>query len=323
MAVSAHRFMDDVFSYLNGPHPLDSWSFAAGSAFAGGPNFLQTGPGNPVPLWKDTLQTSTQLPGQPEIAGMAVASVTRDAAKSAFNFPTLAFNAIRDFSLDLLYVFGENLPDTPVDLGALLAPDVEDESEIIKELLQAANVSPAAWSSRYARVWAIANARKSVKIFNQAVVNRFFQGETGIINGVNNYFKLLAEKSGATYVPWDGLIWGYDTLTAIAKALARDVPVTIIASSARGSTGGGGYSDGVTCSGFTTRLVGVMETLIKTQVITLPPGVTVAQRVAALFEYRHMSTYKNKQYAAHSKCLIVDDVLYYCGSDNAYPNYNE
>lgn len=322
MAVSTHRFMDDVFAYLNGPHPHDTWSFAGGSPFVGGPRFVPASSSNPIPLWSATGQSSTQLPGAQQVAGVSIASVTRDPTNNEFNFPTLAFNAIRDLSLDLLYVFGENVPDVEVDLGAILAPEVSDDAETIKDLLTAANVSPGAWSSRYGRVWAIANAKQSVKIFNQAVVNRFLEAEVGLINAINKYFALLAKDTGGQYTPWAGRIWGYDTLIAIAQALARDIPVTIIASSAPNTDG---YSDAVTCSGFTSRLEKLMHTLLLTGVINLPPGITVEQRVASRFEYRHMSTYQNRptRYAAHSKCLIVDDFLFYGGSDNAYPNYNE
>ena len=326
MAVSSHLFMDDVFRYLNGPHPYDTWSFGAGSPIGNGtttPNFTST----PAPLWSDSGRSSTQLHDAPQVKGISIASVTRDPTNSEFNFPTLAFNAIRDLSLDFLYVFGANVPQIGVDLGAYLGLELSDDAQVIKDLLHAADVSPAAWSSRYGRVWAIANAKKSVKIFNQAVVNRFLNGkaEQPAIAEVNKVFELLAAETGVkTPTLWDGLIWGYDTLIAIAKALARNIPVTIIASSEPGKDG---YSDAVTAPQFIARLEKVMDTLLVKKVITLPTGVTAALRIASRFEYKHMSHYdgtgRPKSYASHSKCVIIDDYLFYGGSDNAYPNYNE
>jgi len=306
--------MDDIFRYLNGSHPRDTWSFDAGSPINNGttqPTFTA----GQVPLWSGSGQSSTQLPGAPQVAGISIASVTRDPTNSAFNFPTLAFNAVRDISLDILYIIGENVPDLNIDVAAVVGPHVSDDAEWVKMMLHDVDISPAAWSSRYGRVWAIANAKSSVKIFNQALVDGFIKGQQGVID-VNNLIKELAAKFGITPTLWDGLIWGYDTLIALAKALANDIPVQIVASSAPGPDG---YSDAVSCSGFTSRLVQVMQTLLITKVISLPSGITAEQRVADRFEYRHIA----QGYDQHSKCVIIDDFLFYCGSDNAYPNYNE
>jgi len=99
-----------------------------------------------VSLWSGSGQSGTQLPGAPEFAGISIASVTRDPTNSDFNFPTLAFNAIRDVRLDLLYVFGENVPDVNIDIAAVAGPPMSDDVEWVKKMLDDADVPPFCYS---------------------------------------------------------------------------------------------------------------------------------------------------------------------------------
>ena len=86
---------------------------------------------------------------------------------------TLAFNAIRDVRLDLLYVFGENVPDVNIDIAAVAGPPMSDDVEWVKKcLMMQMSPSSVTVESRRSKTQGVQS-----KIFNQALVDPFLEME--------------------------------------------------------------------------------------------------------------------------------------------------
>ncbi|KAJ9654562.1 hypothetical protein H2201_008983 [Coniosporium apollinis] len=248
-------------------------------------------------------------------------------------YPVMVIDLVRDLALNIFWQMNASLPDGVKGLGGyiyglnkLLSDDVQKDL-----LFKQFKITPVAWASRHAMTKAIAYAKTSVILCQQCIV----QTQTASIKDFQNAVdKINANKSlgiGPTN-QWDGFIWPFDLLIALAQALGK-ISTTASDDKWRGifivlATKHGdqhsGWEDQTSIPRFKYRLKRIMLGLPSAFGL-LGGGIPEDKIDAALSKYLHIRRVDkdNGHMYSHSKVVCVDKKLMYVGSDNAYPCYNE
>lgn len=311
-AIDAHQFANYLWRYLGTIPATDKYSRSMGNLLT-----------NPISQFKDAK--APIYSNFPQNGGsIAALSVGKNGnwPSQTLGFPAQIFDAVRDFILNVLAVIAEKYFSQQLDLVAFFAKTLSDDNPDFRALLKDAGINPAAWASRYAKNYAVSRAQSSVR-FNQ---QKFVMDD--LAHGSPAYMQLVAEINKYAHVKWKGYIWPYDLMMALGYALsnisnnnsAAGAGVEIVASCP--SAAQGGYQDPVTAAEFTTKLTEVMGGMQALQYIK-PKG-AITDIISKHFAYKRIDTSTtNPAHGNHSKMVLVDDLVCYIGSDNAYPSYNE
>lgn len=199
-AISAHRYADYFWNYLNKAHETDSrsfkWSIALNQSSDKVANAWRSD--TPVPIFNDLVKPILKTSG---IKVLSVARLGDWHGDTVPDYPVQFIDGLRDL------INNVNAP-TSIDKGDFkgLVRNIRlsADTEGIFAALRFYNFSPAAWASRTVRVNAIANAKTSVYMSNQMIVGALQKGD-------KNYDAMVATlntgKTGKQV--WDGYLWPY------------------------------------------------------------------------------------------------------------------
>lgn len=311
VAVDAHRFANYLWGYLSDIPPTDTASWSMGNLLTRGVHHFTSAS---APSYDDSPQNGGDI---------AMLSVGKNGNwPGQQGFPMQIFDAVRDFTLNVLVAVCEAHMGGDLDLVVLAARAFGDDNDDFRSLLSEAGIHPAAWASRYARNFAVSQARDVVRLSQQKLVM-----DDLVFDKVPAYLELVQEINRRLRTGWNGYIWPYDTMMALSSALSnmsRNPPdstpgVQIVTSTPSTQWG---YEDPVTAEKFAGRLSGVMAAMLNLGYIH-PDGL-IPDVLGRLLSYRRVDDSADKPvHANHSKMVIVDDAVCYIGSDNAYPAYLE
>ncbi|KAL8378012.1 hypothetical protein RB595_008619 [Gaeumannomyces hyphopodioides] len=323
-ALAAHNYSDYLWEYLNSNQVSKKdptgviWSAPLnGPAPQGGIPL-----GGPAPLFP---QNTPGLSGKVPV--LSVGKIGNFLPASDVAYPAQLLDAIRDIINQILY---ELL--SAFSLSSYIAPIVNGTSDAyMMSDFKSLGVVPAAWASRAARVHAISQAKDSVYMSQQMLVNWDLTTSFGsefAINFINTWFQ---KKIPEVHFHWDGKVWPYDLLMAISTAL-----VSIDANHPKDPEKGFylvlservndplGYQDNTTLTDLKSRLEEVMSSMAKSGLIN--PVSNVSTILETRFHAKRSvldSPSLPDSKRLHTKVVDVDSSLLYIGSDNAYPQWNE
>jgi hypothetical protein len=299
-AADAQRWLNPIWEYIARRPRWDEGSFCLTNTLAEKlENFTAT---DAVPAFTGSG------PGRGSVRALSVAR----AGMWPADFPVLSaqvFDAVRDIVLNVAAVWCEtHLGPAGDALKVQIVRALDDDGPVFAQLLRDAGLAPAAWSTRYARNYAIARARSTLRFTQQKLVM-----DDAL---ASPHFKDLRDRINAKLgISWDGYFWPFDTLVALATAVntanARSAPAPSVQIVTSFFSTGGGYADPVDATAFKKRLASVLAGFTDAP---RDPHAVVDKYVA----YKPLSSATGN----HSKVVIVDDGLCYIGSDNAYPSYN-
>jgi hypothetical protein len=316
-ALTAHRFLDQLWRYVGQPSPTDTTSFSEVNNLSNSINGFVRQPAPSFGL------TPPPYPGT-----TSVLSVARNGMwpVDAPMFSIQMFDALRDFLGNLIATVAETkLGDAGFEVTAMIASRLGDDDPGFRGLLDRLDVAPAAWATRYARNHAIKNAQKGLRFTQQKFVM------PDLYNNSTAFQELVSDINTKLNINWNGFFWPLDTMLAFGSALSNfsnnsiQAPALQIVCSYYGANDASeGYQDGVSGDTFKTRLKGIMGGM-KAQDMISPSG-DPGQIVELQCDYAVIAPTPppNQQsaHANHAKVVVVDDALCYVGSDNAYPSYN-
>ncbi len=313
-AVDAHRFADYLWRYLGNIPATDTTSWSRGKRF-----------GDASPAFPHAV--APPYSGSPRNTGdLAALSVGRNGLwpNDWMGYPVQVFEAARDFVLNAFAAMVETHLSARTDLIARLAAALSDDNPEIRGVMGRLGINPAAWATRYARNYAIRNARRVVRLEQQKLVL-----DEQLAARHQDYLRLVAEVNRMARIDWDGLIWPFDTLLALGYALAgirrhrRDATAAVQIVASYHNPEMSGVPDAVTAARFKARLAVVMRGMSAAGAIDVPPQ-EVEPLVSAGVAYKRIdASPAGWRHASHSKLVIVDDAVCYIGSDPAYPSYNQ
>ena len=197
-------------------------------------------------------------------------------------------------------------------------------------------INPTAWASRYTKIWAIAYAQESVVICQQLLVGTLQADEDEyqkLVEKVNTGLGLTTEQR------WDGHIWPFDLIIAIAQAIGAiwnkysSIDVVeeandklhgvfiVLTTSQEGHRKGEGWHDKTPIARIKHRIAKIVKGLPQGD----GGGIPYKHVNSAIDRFLHIKRVMNDDGKAfsHSKIVCVDAKVMYIGSDNAYPSYNE
>lgn len=308
--VATHHYLNHVWHYLADRPVLDQGSWCWGGRFL-----------------DKTLQPVQEVP----VFGAAVTQTGTSAAlmvarggmwpDSPDGLSTQFLDAARDILFNVVAELAQ-AGHLRWATAVILFEQLADESAAWRALMESLGASSAAWATRCARNEAIRQARGSVWMAQQKLVM------DDLVEGAPGFQALVARINAALGTDWNGYIWPYDLLRAMATAVSNMVGTglpqagVLLATSAYSNTSG--YRDPIQSGDFISRLVSVAKGMA--DVKQLPRDAAAMQAaVAKLVHYqRVLPESKDNTSAAvqHSKFVCVDQQLAYIGSDNAYPSYN-
>ncbi|KAK4212694.1 hypothetical protein QBC37DRAFT_401245 [Rhypophila decipiens] len=212
---------------------------------------------------------------------------------------------------------------------------LNDTSKSLKGILASSmGTSPAAWASKHARLWAIANAQTSIHIATETLVEILHNDKwTDLVSEVNSTFSLTQDKR------WDGVLWPY---VAMAQALSRFAALPAPAKDDKQPAKNAlylvvscydvnpdGYGDHARISDLKRRLKSTMRYMAwkdeNQSSSNLLPVKVKASDVDGIVD-RHFLVKRigtTTSYKMHAKTICIDRSLLYVGSDNPYPHYNQ
>jgi phosphatidylserine/phosphatidylglycerophosphate/cardiolipin synthase-like enzyme len=152
-----------------------------------------------------------------------------------------------------------------------------------------------------------------------------------LYNNSTAFQELVSDINSKLNINWNGFFWPLDTMLAFGSALSNfsnnsvQAPaLQIVCSYYGGNDTSEGYQDGVSGDTFKTRLKGIMRGMKALDMIS--PSGDPDQIVELQCDYAVIAPTpppnQPSVHANHAKVVVVDDVLCYVGSDNAYPSYN-
>jgi hypothetical protein len=329
-AVTAHKYMDYFFKYLNHIPDTDGRSFLRSISFKDDPELPNWASKTSAPIAKFEPTGTGKYP---------VLTVGRlgdwHGSMAQIPFPVQVVDAIRDVAVNVLW---NSLPDSEkgakmVKIDHALREDL-NALGISLDAFQTLQINPVAWASRLARRVAIEYAEKSVYISQQMIVDtlQIGDGKTQYDEAVK---KINAKVAGANqaYVPWDGAIWPYDFLLALGYALSNiskssdgDAVYIVLTSTDLKQAG---WADKRQVSEIKKRLTILMKGMSEHAAIAdLPyygsfiPAEQVDDAIKNHLKFKRIGKNNGAVYC-HNKIVCVDQQLLYVGSDNLYPCYNE
>lgn len=308
--VATHAYMNHVWRYLADRPVVDQGSWCWGGRFL-----------------DKKLQPVQEVP----MYGSAVAQTGNSAAlmvarggmwpDSPDGLSTQFLDAARDI---LFNVVGELAQSGHLRwaTAVIVFEQLADESAAWRALMESLGASSAAWATRIARNEAIRQADRSVWLAQQKLVM------DDLVEGSPGFRALVDRINAALGTDWNGYIWPYDLLRAMATAVfnmeGAGFPQAgvLLATSAYSNTSG--YRDPVRSGDFISRLVSVARGMADLKELPLDAAAMEAA-VAKLVHYQRVLPESKDNTSAgvqHSKFVCVDQKLAYIGSDNAYPSYN-
>jgi hypothetical protein len=307
-AADSHRFANYLWQYLANIPLIDDRSQSLGSPVTNsGPDFQTMA----APLYD----------GSPTYTGTLNALSVGKNGNWGFTFdssPAQIFDALRDFFINVIAAIeGNGASNTTAHLVNVLS----DTNPTVQQVLGDLGVNPTCWASRYARNFAVSQANLSVRLNQQKIVM------DDLVGGSKTFQDLVAEINATFNCNWNGYIWPFDFISAMGYALsnmsnngsASPLGFQIVCSCPTAS--GGGYEDPVTVQTFTDTLASVMAGMKNLGYIN--PNGDIPKIIANLLVYKRIDNQVSSPlHANHSKVVLVDDVVCYIGSDNAYPSYN-
>ncbi|OAL38908.1 hypothetical protein AYO20_01659 [Fonsecaea nubica] len=244
-AISAHRWADYFWDYLNNIPGSDSQSFRRSANLSEPPKWTEAVAPRLPTFAKDIRYGNKKV--------LTVSRIGDWHGKmKGVAYPIGIVDALRDALLNGVYLYFHN--GGPRQQGAmtiLTYAILTEDGEALRRLTEAAtnikrgvggavldwfasltrpepslekqgsfnpyqtlNVNPNAWASRFARVCAIANAKESVILCQHRLACPPYAGEK-VTNLLNEKWRLQDPNK------WDGYLWPFDLLIAFGYALAR------------------------------------------------------------------------------------------------------
>ncbi|KAK1833511.1 hypothetical protein QBC39DRAFT_401416 [Podospora conica] len=334
-AISVHAFADEIWKNLADMHPeFDARSMRWKA------NLGQPSPEFEAAQSGDILMSVGRFGNKPlaKSGAIKVLSTARVGQMKLddYVYPSQLLDAFRDILLNISWHYSQAFPPTDTISGANAVYDAVDALHNLLEktsfITDAVSTHRAAWASKYARLWAIENATQCIHMTAQSFVEKLEESawksddpaNPGVVDKINAAFGLPPDKQ------WDGVLWPYDLLVALAKALSRlatlpapasDLPtgaaIYIILSSHNKS-----YGDRIKISEFKARLIQVMKHMASKSALHVATRVEDVEGIVNdRLRLRRVRNGDDHQWM-HAKTLCVDRSLLYIGSDNPYPHYN-
>jgi phosphatidylserine/phosphatidylglycerophosphate/cardiolipin synthase-like enzyme len=303
-ALEGHRFLNAVWAYLASRPPADQGSFCLVNTLDRQlERFCETGhvPGFDGP----GAQVGTVRTLSVARAGMWPVSDPLVSAQ--------IFDAVRDLLINVAAAYYDaHAGSDAMAKTVKLEGDLNDDSSGFRMILATLGITPAAWATRYVRNYAIANASSVIRFSQQKLVmDDLWVDSEAFQSAVSAMNEMLGMQ-------WDGLVWPFDTLIALATAIRGMNQSGVAAPSVHVLTSfygkNDGYADPVESDAFISRLAKVLSVLPDTP--RDPENV-----VKTYLTYKPLKRNADSP-GNHSKVVIVDDAVCYVGSDNAYPSYN-
>ncbi|KAK3312683.1 hypothetical protein B0H66DRAFT_378894 [Apodospora peruviana] len=347
-ALSVHAFADEIWGYLKTMNPdMDkrsmAWKVNLASSMpeakfvAAGPDDIPTGLFDKVVIQPATGATA----GSFQVLTTArVGSMQLD----DYRYPSQLLDAFRDIALNVTWHRYEAQRKPEDDHGNAVA-ELVAIAELLLEgtpsLASVVGTHAAAWASKYARLYAIKNAKTSIHMTAQTLVDRLafddWKGHDsdkaknkGVVDDLNGAMGFTDAQA------WDGDIWPYDLLSAFSKALSRLAKLPAPTPTEQGNAQGAAiyivlsskdtaYGDPTSLQELKKRLKAVFKSMASRSANYLPEKTAEAD-VDDIVEKRFLVKRPLKGLVSqklHAKTMCVDREAVYVGSDNAYPHYNE
>jgi hypothetical protein len=308
--ISAHKFANYFWQYLNQIPSTDksSWNLFKHLNDQNGDFTFKT-----APLFTDFPVNTGSL-------SLLAVGKNGNWPTPVPGYPAVIFDAIRDFTLNVVSAVAQAKVSRQMDWTALVANILSDDSPTFRNLLSDVLINPAAWASRYARNHALSQARVSARLSQQKLVM------DDLFNSNQEFKNLVQDINNYVGSNWDGYMWPFDTLMAFGTALAamsnNPAPTGIQLVTSCPTDANGGYEDPVSLADFTAKLAGVMNAMQALGYIH--PSGSVQTVIESLLQYKRIdNSTTNPAHGNHSKLVMVDDTVCYVGSDNAYPSYSQ
>jgi len=211
-AIAVHDFATEIFGYLatfnqNIDNRSMAWKAKLGDKT---PNFEKAEGADALPSYQ-----FNKTPQPPPKGAIKVLSVARVGAMKLddYRYPAQLLDGFRDILQNAAYHYSlgnppKNAPGNAVaemvrNLGRVL-----DKPPTVPGYVEA---TAAAWASKHARLYAIANAKSSIHMTAESLVERLKDNDwEGVVAKVNSAFGIPDDTK------WDGTLWPYGNYTPLS-----------------------------------------------------------------------------------------------------------